>query len=234
MIIYSITHRESGKRYIGQTSKSLKRRRELHRNYAKRKSQDAIHRAIRKHGEDAFEWRVEAHCGSKEHLNSMERFFIALFETKGLRGYNMTSGGVGTPDHAVSVAARRKMSMANIGRVSWAKGKKLPSVSLKMMGNKNGVGNKGRLGKPSWSKGLKMSDEFREKCSRRQLGKRASPETRARMSAAHQGRIYRSGFKLSPETCKRMSEAHKGIVFSAEHRENLSIAAKNRKRNNGA
>lgn len=215
MIIYSITHRESGKRYIGQTSKSLKRRRELHRNYAKRKSQDAIHRAIRKHGEDAFDWRVEAHCGSKEHLNSMERFFIALFETKGVRGYNMTSGGVGTPDHAVSVAARRKMSMANIGRVGWAKGKKLPEVSSKMMGNKNGVGNKGKPGHTSWSRGVKMSDEFREKCRRRQLGKQASPETRAKMSATRKGR------KISDETLAKL----KGRKASDETRAKLVIAA---------
>lgn len=215
MIIYSITHRVSGKRYIGQTGCGLKRRRELHRHYAKRSSQDAIHRAIRKYGEEAFDWRVEANCGSKERMNSMERFFIALFETQGRRGYNMTSGGVGTPDHAVSVAARRRMSMVNIGRACWSKGKKLPSVSLRMMGNKNGIGNKGRVGKPSWSKGLKMTDEFREKCRQRALGKTASVATRQKMSAARLGR------KLSEEAKSKM----RGRKISEETRLKMRVAA---------
>lgn len=73
--------------------------------------------------------------------------------------------------------SKKKLSLSKKGQVPWNKDKKMPIVSWKMKGNKNGSGNKGRifksdtlkkmslarLGKPSWNKGKKMSEESRVK-----------------------------------------------------------------------
>ena len=56
----------------------------------------------------------------------------------------------------------------------------------------------GKKGQKAWNKGLKMSEEYRRKCSERQKGKipankgkKASEELRKKMSLAHRGKISR-------------------------------------------
>lgn len=56
------------------------------------------------------------------------------------------------------------------------------------------------------------------------LGYVASEETRQKMSRTRKGK------KHTAKALKRMSEARMGIVFSEEHKRNLSIAAKRRRK----
>lgn len=61
-----------------------------------------------------------------------------------------------------------------------------------------------------------------ERLREQHIGRKASDETRAKMSNA------KKGVAKSPETCKKLSEAKKGWNPSEETRKNMSIAARNR------
>jgi hypothetical protein len=58
-IVYQATNLVNGKRYIGLTGRTLKKRRAGHLQAARgTKSNMIFHKAIRKHGAHAFEWKV--------------------------------------------------------------------------------------------------------------------------------------------------------------------------------
>jgi hypothetical protein len=72
--------------------------------------------------------------------------------------------------------------------------------------------SKGRLGKPSPRKGVKLSEETKQKISK---------------NSYWNGKIgVNAGKKFSAEYIKKLSEAHKGKIVSVETRKKLSDAAK--------
>ena len=88
--IYKITHRESGKCYVGQ-SVDVFGRWKSHSNLAgKRKS--LIQKAFAAHGIESFSFVVIEECDRKL-LNEREVFWIAHFDCMVPNGYNLTSGG---------------------------------------------------------------------------------------------------------------------------------------------
>lgn len=87
--------------------------------------------------------------------------------------------------------------------------------------------------------GYTFSEESREKMRQKALGRKLSPEARAKISAAHKGRSKSpeeienrrqklTGQKRTEETRQRMSEAQRGHVVSDETRMKLSLAGKQR------
>lgn len=68
------------------------------------------------------------------------------------------------------------------------------------------------------AKGVKFSEEVREKARQRNLGRKLSDETKKKISDANKGK------KHSEEHNLKVSAAHKGKKLSDEHRHNLSIA----------
>lgn len=74
--------------------------------------------------------------------------------------------------------------------------------------------------------GIVPSPESIEKRRKANLGRKRSPESRARMSAAQVGNTRALGHKHTPEARANMSEARKGIVFTDEHRLNISESHK--------
>jgi group I intron endonuclease len=105
--IYKITHRESGKCYVGQ-SVDIFSRWKRHSNLAGKKLSH-IQTAFIAHGIASFSFVVLEEC-DRELLNEREIFWIAHFDCAAPNGYNLTSGGgQGT---IVSKETRRKMSEA--------------------------------------------------------------------------------------------------------------------------
>ena len=88
--IYKITHRESGKCYIGQSVDVFKRW-QGHSNLAVKKK-SAIQHAFVAHGIDQFSFEVLEER-DREMLNDREVHWIAYFGSFGEGGYNLTSGG---------------------------------------------------------------------------------------------------------------------------------------------
>lgn len=91
MLIYEAYNTKNGKSYIGLTTTSLEKRKSSHLRSAKAGSKMHFHKAIRKHGPEAFEWSVVVECSSLERLYRMEKLVISLYEVWQI--YNKSAGG---------------------------------------------------------------------------------------------------------------------------------------------
>lgn len=92
-IIYQITNKVNGKKYVGLTNSSLKKRWYQHRyDASKSGSNFHFHRAIRKY--DMSDWKLDTLCCclSKADAEYLECHFIKEHDTY-IGGYNMTEGG---------------------------------------------------------------------------------------------------------------------------------------------
>ena len=102
--IYSITNNINQKKYIGKTSQTNPYTRwKQHLQSAKYKDNSVaysslhtmpIFRAISKHGEDNFKFRVLEEC-TEESVNEREEYYIRKYNTAEGSGYNCTYGGEG-------------------------------------------------------------------------------------------------------------------------------------------
>ena len=88
-IIYCITNEINGKKYIGQTRRTLERRWKEH---CWRDNDQLITRAIKKYGKGNFNMKVLEKC-DKENLNNREMYWIAFHNTYEGEGYNTHKGG---------------------------------------------------------------------------------------------------------------------------------------------
>lgn len=115
--IYSITNKETGKMYIGQ-SIDIERRFKQHCIRTK-KNNSYIDNSIRKHGKNAFEFKILLECDESE-LCDEEHKFIKLFGTY-KNGYNLTWGGEVNPSKCPEIA--KKISESNKGEKHYMCGK---------------------------------------------------------------------------------------------------------------
>lgn len=92
MIIYKATNKINGKCYIGQTRHSLAHRKTIHIRYAKKGVDTHFYQAIRKYGEETFEWEILCSTNDKKRLNELETFYITKYDSI-KHGYNMVDGG---------------------------------------------------------------------------------------------------------------------------------------------
>lgn len=111
--VYVHTNKENGKRYVGITSKLKPEHRwNGGRGYSENPH---FYAAIQKYGWDGFEHTVLKDGLSEKDACVMERDLIRKWCTQDVRyGYNMTSGGEGTPDYHPSEETRAKLSFARM------------------------------------------------------------------------------------------------------------------------
>ena len=95
MIIYSATHKTTGRKYIGKTTKNLRFRMKQHVNDANCTGSTYFHKALAKYGAGMFDWVEEAVCESRERLDAVEMDMIFNARRDGVLLYNMTIGGDG-------------------------------------------------------------------------------------------------------------------------------------------
>jgi group I intron endonuclease len=181
MVIYLITNRTSGKVYVGKTVSGLRRRWASHCSAARHGSNQYIHRAIRKHGIDAFDIQEVASGTTIRDLHDLERAWIIALRSRDQRfGYNQSAGGeAGAGGIIHTPEVRRKIAASLRGQ----KRKPLSDDTRQKIRNS-------LLGR---------------KCSPETIQKhrawRASAETRQKMSSSALGRVF------SEEHRKRISEA---------------------------
>lgn len=109
MLVYCATHVESGRRYVGMTSKTLARRRQQHLRQAKGRARGCAYfwAALRKYGSDAFTWAVVATVDSRQAAADMERAYIREWDTTNpAAGFNLTEGGNGPTEASITEMAR--------------------------------------------------------------------------------------------------------------------------------
>lgn len=201
-IIYLLTNKVNGKQYVGQTTYSLhKRWVSGHCSEARKGEKTIICAAIRKHGPESFKVEQIAVAYSLDELNSLEIHYIRLHGTLRPLGYNLDEGGNRRLTHPES---RQKLSVAMKGNTNgrFCRG----IIKSEETRRKLSVARKGR---PSNRKGAIQTPEARARMSvahmgqRFNLGRIHTAESRMNMSLAHRGK------KASDETKLRMSLAQK-------------------------
>lgn len=75
-IVYCALNIVNGKRYIGQTTRDLDKRKKEHISLSKNGSKFAFHLAINKYGEDVFEWSIIDVAGNQKGLDVTVRVDI--------------------------------------------------------------------------------------------------------------------------------------------------------------
>ena len=95
MIIYKAENKINGRIYIGKTVSDLTCRKRGHFKSAEKDSKLVFHCAIRKYGEENFEFSVLEECSSEFDLNTKEKLYISKYDSILPNGYNMTPGGDG-------------------------------------------------------------------------------------------------------------------------------------------
>jgi group I intron endonuclease len=170
--IYKITS-PTGRVYIGQSTHIVNRRWKY--SAGRCRNQPFIYNSIQKHGWDAHSFEVIIQC-NKEELNELEIKYIALFDsTNPEKGLNVLPGGKGATGRKLSNEAKEKIGAAHRGKIVGSKTREKLSIAGK--------------GRPSWSKGKKLSADHIKKVSEKlkgrkspcgMLGKKWSPETRAK------------------------------------------------------
>ena len=111
MIVYAITNNTNGKRYVGQTIRTLQERWTEH--CKKTSDCSAIANAIQKYGKECFTISTLHIANFIEELNKKEQEFIKEFNTLKPNGYNLTTGGL---NYLRSSETKRKFSEGQKGK----------------------------------------------------------------------------------------------------------------------
>lgn len=194
-IVYCITNTVNGKKYIGQTTMSLRRRWSAHCGALGCK---AMRGAIEKYGRDAFDVRQIDTANSADELDQKEVLYINTFRTtvQGV-GYNIRPGGNSSKP---SEESKRLMSLAKVG-------KKLTEA------HKAKISESGRLREPGSpesfkkisesKKGVQFSEDHKKKLSEARMGWKMPDSHKEAIRAASTGSVF------SEERRKKISDARK-------------------------
>lgn len=198
--IYCITCLVNDKLYFGQTRRrTVKSRFRGHLDSVQKGSDNKLHRAIRKYGEENFiiEEVVTVEASTKKALKSkldfLEKHFIKRYDTF-KNGYNSTLGGEGCLGKEMSEETKKRLSELNFGENNPMFGKK-QSLSSRLKLSK---ALKGRI---SSLRGRNLSEEHKRKIAISHIGKFHSEESRLKLSLTKRSKHI----KLSDEEKLRRS-----------------------------
>jgi len=164
MFIYLITNLKNGKKYVGQTIKTVEERFKRHTWATTLKNcKMAITLAIKKYGKENFRVEKLLKCDNLEELNFFEVIFSQMYNTMSPHGYNLKVGG--RKSLVVSEETRVKISRANRGR-------KATPETIKKLSESH--------------KGFKISDETKQKLSKINKGKRGTDKCYENAAKANQ------------------------------------------------
>lgn len=169
MYIYKITNTKNGKAYIGSTVRPIQRRMSNHWSDAKNGKQTLMAQAIREFGKESFEVEVIETLTSEDKMMVRESELITSSGTLYPGGYNLTAApGLWGPGRSFLKSVREKISASSKGKVISPEHRKKLSESLKGRPSLN-FGRK--TGKPSWNRGIPITEEARAKLIASRAGK---------------------------------------------------------------
>lgn len=214
MHVYVIINTRNGKLYVGKANDPDKR----WQGHLRLPTDSPLYRAIRKYGEEAFEFRIVERCASEAEAYVAEKRWVAALNsmTTG-RGYNQNEGGMGSVNP--SPETREKIRIANTGRRHTA----ATRAKLSAIVSGRPVSAETRAKKRANATGRTHSEETRRKIGAAGKGRLLGDEQRDRLSQYWKGRTRP---KPSPESRRRMREAHLGKGLSLEHCANISAGLK--------
>lgn len=201
MLVYLLTFK-SGKKYVGQTVRSMQARMTGHRAAIAAGSQLAVHCAWRRHGEPTIE--VLRVCGTMAELHEAETAAILEHGTLSPGGYNISRGGDTAPSKNPEVAAKiaekargrahkdeARAQIADTMRVRWEDDEYRAKVAAGIQASLTNErrGELARNTREAWERrnaaGFTVADSTREKIATYER----TPEMRAKMSAAAKARV---------------------------------------------
>lgn len=118
MIVYEAINKKNGKRYIGQTINSFKKRKQQHLDSVKHNHGGCrlFRNALIKYGSDGFDWKIIDHAKTVEELNEKESFWIEFFKTTNRdKGYNLKGGGANA---FLTEETKRAIGSAQVGELN--------------------------------------------------------------------------------------------------------------------
>lgn len=216
--VYAIINKNNGKKYIG-SAHNFRNRFKSHRSalFLGKHSNKKLINSWKKHGADAFEFKILVVCAKKDVI-FYEQLIINAYGSVN-NGYNIspTAGNCAGLKHTDE--RKRKQSIAMTGFKHTDAARLLISES---------------------KKGKKLSDHHRKRLSEGGKGKFISVEHRAKLSAAITGikrpppsdewrekqRRANLGKKQSKETIRKRVEKLKGKTHTAEARAKISATRK--------
>lgn len=224
--IYEIVNLVNGKRYVG-SAKDFGKRWNAHRMHLRRGTHHSRHlqASWKKHGEDAFAFRVVRECAVECLIEEEQRELDA-----GNWDYNICRRAGSTLGFKFSDESKAKLSAK-------AKGRKCPPRSAEYRA-KISAAHKGRPKDPNHIAAMVtarrekgVSEEERAKHSantkarweRGEFSRERSPEYRAKIAASLRGR------KATPEHRANQSAAQRGRKHSEESKQKRSLALKGRR-----
>jgi len=167
-----------------------------------------------KYGIDAFEYSILEEC-PEEQRDQRELYWIRYYDTTNREhGYNRLYGGCQNKNHSDETKKKlREISIAN--------GSRPPSQA----GTIHSEEQNAYMSKIMTGRKLKpCSEEKKEKLRLANLGKIASEETRAKLSAQRIGNHYAKGAVRSEEFKTGVSAFHKGRPKSEETKAIMKLA----------
>lgn len=209
MIVYLVTNRLTGSRYVGITNRSLEDRWSEHRYRSKQNARFKLARAIQKYGPSSFDVEVICELDNYDDLLAAERIFIANFGTFSNDGYNMTPGGETSPTLVKEIALRggatRSRTRRGVNHPMYGKRQSQETIEKRRASLKKTASTeewkarRSEISRRSWER-----QEVRDKRVSALRGLKKSP--------------------MSQETKDKLSLAKKGTVIAPETREKLSRA----------
>lgn len=185
--VYGLVHRETGRVYVGQSGRSVRKRIQSHIGKAKAPiPTQCIHRAIREFGVDAFDVELIEEVSDTSLRLQREEFWIRFFKSAGTGGFNtMVKGDANSLGRSHSVASKARMSAAHKRHKYWVGRKHTAETKEKLR-----LCNLGKRRGPHTAEAI-------AKISAAKMGHSVSAEGRIKMSEAARRRVH------SPETCKK-------------------------------
>jgi group I intron endonuclease len=204
-LIYKVTNIQNRKVYIGQTTRSLEKRKKEHiKDAINEKYVIPFHNALRKYGAYNFKWEILGYCKTIEELNDSEESCINFYQSVNkIYGYNVKFGG---NNYTLSQETKDKIGKANKGKSTWTKGRKLSEEHRKNIG----LGNSN------------PTEETRQKHRNANLGKHHPQKTKQKLREANLGK------KQSEETIKKRSESLKKQTPEMKEKRRRSLTGKKR------
>jgi len=205
--IYAITNTETGKCYVGQSVDIARR---LNSHFKQRGHQSALYLAMEKYGADKFICSILERC-SVENMNDAETWWMQQMNSIAPNGYNLMNEGRNGRRH--STESRQKMSFALAGRSPAVNSmERKPEWEEARLAALRAYFSSDRYVPPM--KGRKASPETREKMSKKRLGRKHTKEAIAKMSLACTGRRA-SPSKLAAIPNRKPVVRSDGVVFDS-------------------
>lgn len=191
-IVYLVTNRLNGKRYVGATGRGLLARQRHHECDAARGADTSprFHQAIRKYGIESFDWAALREFPDFDSALAEERRMIAEIRPE----YNISEGGRGSSGTKRTAEQRERMGAARRGKPFSDEHRRNLSRALT---------------------GKKQSAETIAKCSALRLGRPLSEKHRQSIRASLKGR------KRPPDVVAKML-ATRAMTFAARRAEALA------------